>query len=269
MRSVLIDGSNISLYGAGSGKLTALAGLARVVNALLAHRALPYTIFDASFRYRTDEKSQARTDFVGLTKRTSEYFQIAPSGEEADLFLLETALANGWPILSNDTYRKYGGVKDGLIRYKGEDVSVYNFSVFAGSVVIPDLDIRHRSLSADDDLTGIGAKLDAVRQAGEAPPDVAAADRAPGDGHIEIDDDTVKSIDLVVRGYVEGGTKPLGELGNRLVDYKKGFVERTGVGKNSKRVWFGYPTLKSFIRNTFPRYKLGDNSIGQDDDTAA
>lgn len=269
MRSVLIDGSNISLYGAGSGKLTALAGLARVMHALLAHHVLPYTIFDASFRYKTDEKSPARADFVSLTKRTSDYFQIAPSGEEADLFLLETALATGNPILSNDTYRKYGGVKDGVIRYKGEDVLVYNFSVFAGSVIIPDLEIRHKSLPADDGLTEIGAELDAVRRAGEASSDGAAADQAPSGGHIEIDAEAIASIDSIIHRYVDGGIKPLNKVGRYLVDHKKKFAASAGVGKHSKRVWFGFPTLKSFIAKTFPHYRLGDNSIQEGDGTDA
>jgi hypothetical protein len=270
MRTILIDGSNVGLYSARSGKLTTLVCLARVVNALLTHQILPYTIFDASFRYRTAENSLARADFTRLIRETGEFFQLAPKGEDADLFLLEAASATGNPILSNDTYGEYGGVKDGVIRYKGHEISVYNFSVIAGSVIIPDLEIRHKTLLADDSLDEIDEKLVALRDGGEMPAtgNADTIDEKAEGGHAEIDDDTIKSIDLVVHDYVDGGIKPLNELGRYLVDHKKRFAANAGVGKHSKRIWFGYPTLKSFILNTFPRYKLGDNSIQEGEDTS-
>ncbi len=102
---IVLDGSNVSLSGAGAGKLTSLAILAQMVHCLLANGFTPYTIFDASFKHRISESSVGRSDFNYLTKQLSEYFQMSPSGEEADLFLLQLALDLKCPVVSNDTLK--------------------------------------------------------------------------------------------------------------------------------------------------------------------
>lgn len=263
MRTILVDGSNVGLYSANARKLTTLTGLARVLNALLAHDVLPYTMFDASFRYRTSEDSSARSDFQRLKREAGEFFPLAPVGEEADLFLLEAALTTGYPILSNDQFREYGGVKGNVIRYKKQDVSVFNFSVLAGSVIIPDLDIRHRISLDDDNLDDIVANLAAVqsKSSQDGAEGIVTPDEHAADHPTELDSETLNSIDRVVHRYVANGPQPLDALGKRLTDYKRKFAARTGAGKKSKRIWFGFPTLRAFIAKALPRYKLGANSI--------
>ena len=106
MKPILVDGSNVSLAGFGSGKLTNLSALSRMIYCLLENGFTPYTIFDASFKHRIAEDSQGRIDFNHLTKQVSEYFQMSPAGEEADLFLLQLALELKCPVISNDTFKK-------------------------------------------------------------------------------------------------------------------------------------------------------------------
>ena len=271
MRAVLLDGSNISLHAWGKGRLTTLECLARVVNALLINEIVPYTVFDASFRYRTAENSIARTQFDHLTRNLKEHFQMSPRGEEADLFLLELAAATGYPIISNDTYQKYGGVRDGCLQYEGAEISVYNFQVFAGTVVLPDLHIRHRVRLEDDSLDEVGSELAAAIERGRAESQVgpgteATTRSAPGpDPHPAqtgmLGHEKLKAIDKVIRRYLDGRKKPLDGLGKRLADYKRKYLIESKVGKRSKSLWFGFPTMRAFVENSFPHYVLGENSI--------
>jgi hypothetical protein len=272
------------LHSAGRGKLTNLECLARVVHCLLANRIVPYAVFDASFRYRTAENSIARTTFDYLTHNVKEFFQKAPSGEEADLFLIEMASATGHPIISNDLFTKYGGAKNAVLRYKGSDIAVYNYHVMAGTVIMPDLDIRYRVQPGDDSLDDIERALadtrnwpeeDALPPAQPAPatpppssrraspgttsgprPAAAAAEGAGG-----LDRKALNGIDRIIRRYLDGGAKPLPPLGARLAGHKRNYQVANGVGKRGRKVWFGYPTLKDFVAASLPQYRLDGDSI--------
>lgn len=284
MRAVLLDGSNVTLHSAGRGKLTNLECLARVVHCLLVNRIVPYAVFDASFRYRIAENSTARTTFDYLTHNVKEFFQKAPGGEEADLFLIEMARATGHPIISNDRFTKYGGEKNAVLRYKGSNIAVYNYHVMAGTVIMPDLDIRYRVQPGDDSLDDIERALADTRNWPEedalppaqspsaalppssrrAPPAGASGPRraaAPAEGAAGLDSKALNGIDRIIRRYLEGGSKPLPPLGARLAGHKRNYQVANGVGKRGRKVWFGYPTLKDFVGATFPQYRLDGSSI--------
>jgi len=292
MRAVLLDGSNVSLHAWGKGRLTTLECLARVVNALLINDIIPYTVFDASLRWRTAENSVARIQFDHLTRNLKDHFQMSPRGEEADLFLLEMAAATNYPIVSNDTFQKYGGVRDGCLVYEGNEISVYNFQVFAGTVVLPDLHIRHRIRLEDDSLDDVGPALEsaiersrAQEDAPAAPTTAAARPESPpppdgpeapkrrpeskpqpiGTGPAFLAPEKLKAIDKVIRRYLDGGRKPLDGLGRRLADYKRVYSAGSGASKRSKTLWFGFATLRAFVEKTYPHYRLGENSIEEPD----
>ena len=253
MREILVDGANITLHSAKQGKLTSLECLASVIHALLANRVVPYSIFDASFRYRIAEKSLARTTFDHLTHNVKEYFQKSPTGEEADLFLLEMACATEFPVLSNDSFSKYGKLKDGILPYKGTQIHVLNYHVMAGTVVIPDLEIRHRIPAGEDSLYDIEAAFEKARA--PAPATHGADDSAAGEGA-----EFVGAADEVIGGYLNGQRKPLAPLGAPLADHKRRYQVENGVGNRGRRAWFGYPTLAEFIGARLPHYRVdGDN----------
>jgi hypothetical protein len=254
MRSILLDGSNVSLHCAGRGKLATLEGLARVVRCLLLNEMLPYTVFDASFRYRTDENSSARATFDHLTHEVKEFFQMSPRGEEADLFLLEMALAGDHPVLSNDTFQKYGGVKGGVLAYGGGSLTVCNFQVFAGTVIVPDLGIRHRVRPQDGSLDGIEALLADARARAEELGSQAGRALPP-----EFDAEIARAI----RTYVNGEPKPLSMLGSLLAERKQLYGASLGLTKGSGKTWFGERTLTLFIERRFPEYEVEDGRIRQ------
>lgn len=260
MRGVLIDGSNVALHTAGSGKLKSLDCLAHVVHALVADRIVPYTVFDASFRYRMADNSPARKEFDRLTREVKQYFQMSPRGEKADLFLLELAVATGYPIISDDTFQDYGGVEDGLISYDGARLAVYNFQVIAGTVVVPDLRIRFRFGKDHEHLDAVADVIAALEAEAEAQASAAASSAAdePLGG---VDPATVRAIAEVIEGYVDGEPRPLAGLGSRLGGHRQEFIASSGVGKNGRRTWFGLPSLSDFIRANYPECLIEDQMI--------
>jgi len=190
-----------------------------------------------------------------------QFFQMSPRGEKADLFLLELAAATEYPIISDDTFQEYGGVANGVIAYESTRLAVHNFQVIAGTVVIPDLHIRFRFAKNHASLDGIADTLAALEAKGEAE-DAMAVSPAPGDPPIAIDDTIRRAIRAVIEAYVDGGSKPLAELGKPLAGYKQAFIAQSGVGKTGRRVWFGFPTLSDFIRATYPDYRIEGGTIG-------
>lgn len=257
MRGALLDGSNVALHTAGSGKLKSLDCLAHVIHALIDERIVPYTVFDASFRYRMADNSPARREFDLLTKEIKRYFQMSPRGEKADLFLLELGAATGYPIISDDTFQDYGGVEDGIITYEGVPLSVHNFQVIAGTVIIPDLRIRFRFGKEHEHLEGVAKILDDLETETEA--ELAKAD-TPAEP-IAIDDATLRAIGEVIQAYANGEFQPLAPLGGRLSGLKSEFIANSGVGKTGRRAWFGYPNLSEFIRAKYPQYRIENQRI--------
>jgi hypothetical protein len=279
MERVLLDGSNISLHGARTGKLERLDTLGRVINCLLANSVVPYTIFDASFRWHLADNSAAFTDFRKLTKGIPEHFQMSPSGEKADLFLLETAHTADFPVLSNDTFKEFGGAKDGILKYKGKNLSIFNFQVFAGVVVIPDLEIRRAIEANDGSLQDFEKKvfaLDAETQAAQEPPALATTDErdspvssgdsdAVPDEDVALDPGKLVAISKVIDKYVSEGNKSVATLAGRLRDHRVSFQESACIGKKNPRRWFGYPNLDDFIRARLPHFRVKDGKIDRPD----
>lgn len=259
MKPILVDGSNVSLAGFGSGKLTNLSALSRMIYCLLENGLTPYTIFDASFKHRIAEDSQGRIDFNHLTKQVSEYFQMSPAGEEADLFLLQLALELKCPVISNDTFKKYGKISGSKLRYEGSDVPVYKFQMFAGVVVVPDLQIRRTINTMDKDLTKIEALF------ANPTPTEKAAKKSPAKNEpskknptgiattADITADELRGIKRVVSKFVSGGSDG-GQTGlsQRLSVHRHKYIKRTGMSDKSGHTWFGFAKLSDFLRAHFP-----------------
>jgi hypothetical protein len=263
VRTVLIDGSNVALNTAAPGKLKTLDCLENVLHALVASKVLPYTLFDASFRYRMPDDSAARKEFERLTQEVKQYFQMSPKGKTADLFLIELAATTGYPIISNDTFQEFGGVKDGVLSYQDCRLEVHNFQVIAGTVVIPDLRIRFRFGRDHPNLDGIEFTLAMLEEAaaGDAVLPTATTAVAPSPGEWEIDAAMIKAIRKVIGDYVKAGGQLLSGLGPALATHKEAYLAASGFGKTSKRACFGFPRLGDFVQEICPEYRVQNSRI--------
>ena len=263
VKPILLDGSNVSLAGSGSGKLTSLSALLQMIYCLLENGFTPYTIFDASFKHRIAEDSQGRIDFNHLTKQVSKYFQMSPAGEEADLFLLQLALELKCPVISNDTFKKYGKISANKLRYEGCDVPVYRFQMFAGVVVVPDLKIRRKIDVTDKDLTKIEA-LFAAPSPTKKPVSNPPEKNDPSEkaqkiiaSSADITDNELRGIKRVISRFVSGGSNG-GQTGlsQRLSVHRNNYIKRTGISDKSGHTWFGYSKLSDFLRAHFPEAQV-------------
>lgn len=268
MKPILLDGSNVSLSGSGGGKLTSLAKLSQMVHCLLANGFTPYTIFDASFKHRINESSRGRSDFNYLTKQLSEYFQMSPAGEEADLFLLQLALELKCPVVSNDSFKNYGKMTGNSLQYEGSAVPVYNYQMMAGVVLLPDLKIR-RTVGADEkEPANIEAAFSCPPPAENAPPNpdlkkrpAKAQQNAPADIS-SVTDEEMRGIRRVITRFVTGGS--LGgaqNLGRRLQVHRNNYLKRIGLNDKSQLTWFGFAKLSAFLDHHFPDHKFADKKL--------
>jgi hypothetical protein len=269
VKPIVLDGSNVSLAGSGGGKLTSLATLAQMVHCLLANGFTPYTIFDASFRHRLNESSAGRLDFNHLTKQLSEHFQMAPAGKEADLFLLELARALDCPVVSNDTFKKYGKMQGNCLHYDGGTVPVYQYQMMAGAVLLPDLKIR-RSVGLDErDPANIEAAYASPPPMDNAPLTAAFQKRPPkprqnppADKSAEqtgVTDKELRDIGRVITKFITG--RSIGgvqELSRRLQVHRKNYLKRSGLNDKSQHTWFGFAKLSGFLEHHFPEQRFGD-----------
>lgn len=269
MKPILLDGSNISLAGFGGGKLTSLATLAQMVHCLLANGFTPYTIFDASFKHRISESSRGRSDFNDLTKQLSEYFQMSPAGEAADLFLLQLALELKCPVVSNDSFKNYGKMTGNSLHYEGGAVPIYNYQMMAGVVLLPDLKIR-RTVGLDEkEPANIEAafsspppKENAPSNAGflkrppkvrQDPPSDNAADKA------SVTDEEMRGIGRVITRFVSAGSVGgVQDLGRRLQVHRNNYLKRSGSNDKSQLTWFGFAKLSEFLSARFPERGFAD-----------
>jgi hypothetical protein len=275
MTTLLLDGSNVALHGAPTNKLQTLSRLSEVVCGLIEHGHEPYTIFDADFRWRLPEGSSARSEFEILTKRIAEFYQLAPRGEEADLFLLESALTLEVPIISNDTFRQYGKMKGGKLSYKGEKISVYNFQVFAGVLIVPDLEIRWKIAPTGYAMRDIGAQLQARRERGDESVDSERNDQQASAKSTEPEADTsqlvtsppeldqgkVSAIARVILRATGAGQRSISQIAGRLRDHRRTYQQSAGIGDKHKKRWFGYPALDEFIRQRLPQFRIKNGKI--------
>lgn len=264
MKPILLDGSNVSLSGSGGGKLTSLAKLAQMVHCLLANGYTPYTIFDASFKHRINESSRGRRDFNNLTKQLSEYFQMSPAGEEADLFLLQLALELQCPVVSNDSFKNYGKMVGNSLQYEGSAVPVYNYQMMAGVVLLPDLKIR-RTVGVDEkEPANIEAAFASPPPIENAPPSSDFQKRPPkvrqnppadqiGD-QASVTDEEMRGISRVITRFVSarsvGGVQ---ELSRRLQVHRNNYLKRSGSNDKSPLTWFGFAKLSEFLELHFPQ----------------
>jgi Zc3h12a-like Ribonuclease NYN domain len=262
VKPILLDGSNVSLSGSGGGKLTSLATLSQMIHCLLANGFKPYTIFDASFKHRISESSVGRRDFNHLTKHLSEYFQMSPAGEEADLFLLQLALELQCPVVSNDTFKKYGKVMDNRLQYEGFSVHVYNYQMIAGVVVLPDLKIRRRVGVDERDPFNIEGAFSSP------PPEVISPMNTNVQGKREksdqtvltprscVSDDEMRVISRVISRFENGGSVGgIQNLSRRLNVHRNQYLKRNGLTDKSELTWFGFAKLSDFLDKQFPNHK--------------
>lgn len=268
MKPILLDGSNVSLSGSGGGKLTSLAKLSQMVHCLLANGFTPYTIFDASFKHRINESSRGRRDFNDLTKQLSEYFQMSPAGEEADLFLLQLALELKCPVVSNDSFKNYGKMTGNSLQYEGSAVPVYNYQMMAGVVLLPDLKIR-RTVGVDEkEPANIEAAYSCPPPAENAPTNAefkkgSAKDRqnAPTDTS-SVTDEEMRAISRVITRFVTGGSVGGAQnLGSRLQVHRNNYLKRSGLNDKSQLTWFGFAKLSAFLEHHFPDQKFADKKL--------
>ena len=269
MKPIVLDGSNISLAGAGAGKLTSLATLAQMIHCLLANGFTPYTIFDASFKHRLNESSAGRLDFNHLTKQLSEYFQMAPAGKAADLFLLELARELDCPVVSNDMFKEYGKMQDNCLQYDGGAVPVYQYQMMAGVVLLPDLKIRRRVGLDERDPANIEAAYASPPPLENVPPSPGFQKRPPkvrqnppADKSAEqtgVTDKELRDIHRVITRFVTarsiGGVQ---ELGRRLQVHRNNYLKRIGLNDKSQLTWFGFAKLSEFLSARFPEHQFGD-----------
>jgi Zc3h12a-like Ribonuclease NYN domain len=272
VKPIVLDGSNVSLAGSGGGKLTSLATLAQMVHCLLANSFTPYTIFDASFKHRLNESSAGRLDFNHLTKQLSEYFQMAPAGKEADLFLLELARELDCPVVSNDTFKKYGKMQDNSLHYDGGAIPVYQYQMMAGVVLLPDLKIRRRVWLDERDPANIEAAYASPPPLENVPPKADFQKRPPkprqnppADKSAEqtgVTEKELRDIGRVITRFVSarsvGGVQ---ELGRRLQVHRNNYLKRSGLNDKSPLTWFGFAKLSAFLEHHFPEHKFGDKKV--------
>ena len=272
MKPILLDGSNVSLSGSGGGKLTSLAKLAQMVHCLLANGFTPYTIFDASFKHRINESSRGRSDFNELTKQLSEYFQMSPAGEEADLFLLQLALELKCPVVSNDSFKNYGKMTGNNLQYEGSVVPIYNYQMMAGVVLLPDLKIRRTVRVDEKDTANIAAAFSAPPPKENAPSNADFQKRPPkfrqnppADQSADkagVTDEEMRGISRVITRFVTahsvGGVQ---ELGRRLQVHRNNYLKRSGSNDKSQLTWFGFAKLNEFLTARFPDLKFADKKM--------
>ncbi len=268
MKPILLDGSNVSLSGSGSGKLTSLAKLAQMVHCLLANGFTPYTIFDAGFRHRISESSIGRSDFSYLTKQLSEYFQMSPAGEEADLFLLQLALELQCPVVSNDSFKNYGKMTGNSLQYEDRSVQVYKYQMIAGVVLLPDLKIR-RTVGIDErDSANIEAAF-ACPPPVKSPPlkdnfqtKSAKIQRKEPADKASVTDEEMRGISRVITRFVNrGSVGGVQDLGRRLQVHRNNYLKRSGSDDKSQLTWFGFAKLSEFLTARFPDQKFADKKI--------
>ncbi|WP_337860567.1 hypothetical protein [Ferroplasma sp.] len=102
--SVIIDGSNVALYGLKSKekKKAVLQNILKVIEKLKDLKASDIiTICDANISYLIDEKEKFN-EMVANNKLI-----ISPSGIKADVFILDYAREKNCLIVSNDKFREY------------------------------------------------------------------------------------------------------------------------------------------------------------------
>lgn len=303
MKEILIDGSNICLNGASEKKLTTLDNLYRMINCLISNDIIPYTIFDASFRYFTEENSVARQEFNKLTKEISEFFQMSPAGENADLILLALAKADAIPVVSNDTFRDFGKKVDDVLTYNGtsEKIRIYNFQMIKGKVFLPDMDIMFTAQADQVQYQGLEAKFSACKEkiasegiqawnysskkvtttsntkSAEAPKKVTVPKKLEAQGQSSsnpqspqakvsvIDTESKQKIEkLINQNFAKDGSASLSNIGKQLGTTRAEIRKRLGLKEDPKRPWFGFASLGKFLKQTFPRYKIDGDKIKLD-----
>jgi Zc3h12a-like Ribonuclease NYN domain len=268
VQPILLDGSNVSLSGSGGGKLTSLAKLAQMVHCLLANGFTPYTIFDASFKHRINESSRGRSDFNDLTKQLSEYFQMSPAGEEADLFLLQLALELKCPVVSNDSFKNYGKMIGNSLQYEGYDVAIYNYQMMAGVVLLPDLKIR-RTVGVDEkEPANIKAAFSCPPPMDNAPPNAdfrktpTKAQQIAPENKANVTEEELRGIDRVIKRFVKGGSVGgVQDLGRRLQVHRNNYLKRSGSNDKNELTWFGFAKLSGFLNHHFPDHKFADKKV--------
>ncbi len=99
--TVLIDGSNVALYGTSEGEPAKLENIKLLLKEVHRNGFEPITIVDASLRYRINK----REEFQSMLN-SGEILQ-APAKRAADEFILDYADRENLPVISNDTYKEY------------------------------------------------------------------------------------------------------------------------------------------------------------------
>lgn len=286
MAIVLLDGSNVTYAGSRS-KPETLSNLYAVIAALTGHGHEPFTIFDAALRYRFKDNSKTRIEFDSLTDNTGDHFTMAPAGQSADLFLLETALELDAPVLSNDMFRDYGELKGGVLPYKHGAITVLPYKFFVGVLTIPGLDIRRKigtsgptfveieamitdAHAANDRPTRVVAKASSPAKVGASPKTQGKASPPSIDSQIsspsalpEIEEKELQAIAQVIRDFASGTSKTMAQLGVRLAEQRKAYTKRAGLTEGAPRKWFGYKTLSVFIGARFPQYRVENGKIDE------
>ncbi|HEX2781799.1 MAG TPA: hypothetical protein VHM30_19995 [Gemmatimonadaceae bacterium] len=112
-RIVLIDGSNVA--HSSEGEKPRLANILIVADKMREEGMEPIIVADAALRHQIDDRG-AYEKLVDDGK-----IKQAPSGTDADYFILSFARELGASVLSNDRYRdriaKYPEVEERIIRY--------------------------------------------------------------------------------------------------------------------------------------------------------
>lgn len=104
-RTILVDGSNVMHWGGDASVLV----LIRVVQELVRCGYDPLVYFDANIGYKLYNRFASTAELAEAMNLPIEQVFVAPSGEQADGFLIIHAIGDGLQIVTNDRFRDWKG----------------------------------------------------------------------------------------------------------------------------------------------------------------
>lgn len=124
---ILVDGSNVMHW---QDNTPLLAPLLQVIADLKERGFAPGVVFDANVGYKLSGKHLNEHELSQMLSLPVDQLLVVPKGEQADEYIIETALKFGVPIVTNDRFSDWaeaypkvaepgflvwGGIKDGEV----------------------------------------------------------------------------------------------------------------------------------------------------------
>lgn len=104
-KAILVDGSNIMHWGGDASVLV----LIRIIQELVRCGYDPLVYFDANIGYKLYNRFVSATELATAMNLPIEQVFVAPSGKQADGFLIMHAISDDLQIVTNDRFRDWKG----------------------------------------------------------------------------------------------------------------------------------------------------------------